>query len=108
MTNAQLARRIGAVLLGIAITAVLHVVIQWAILAILLAQPREPTGGLIIPDIGPFLPILFIGVTQLVYMLTAIGVAWWRGTHDVMKGLIIGGILTFLWNAGFLAMLWLN
>ena len=52
---------------------------------------------------GPFwafihLPFLFIGATQLIYLIPAILIARSKGKRGMMKGLLIGGALTLLLN----------
>ena len=44
------------------------------------------------------LPFLFIGATQLVYLVPAALIARAKGKRGLMKGLLIGGALTLLLN----------
>jgi hypothetical protein len=43
--------------------------------------------------------ILFIGVSQLIYMIPAIAIAAVKGKSHIVKGLIIGASIVFLLNA---------
>jgi hypothetical protein len=43
--------------------------------------------------------IIFIGITQLVYLIPAIVVFSKKSRPDMVKGLLIGGAITFLLNA---------
>ena len=45
-----------------------------------------------------FISLIFLGVTQLIYIIPAIVMARRRGRPGVVKGLIIGAALTFLLN----------
>jgi hypothetical protein len=56
-----------------------------------------------------FAPItlLFIGVSQLVYMIPAMVINYRRGQLNVMKGLIIISAITFMLNAACFGLLFL-
>jgi hypothetical protein len=47
----------------------------------------------------PMFSLLFIGVSQLIYMIPAIIIAGVKGKSHIMKGLIIGASVVFLLNA---------
>ena len=53
-----------------------------------------------------FVSMFFIGVTQLVYLIPAILVAKHHGRLGMVRGLVIGGALTFLLNAMCGAAFW--
>jgi hypothetical protein len=53
--------------------------------------PAQDRWGLI--------PIALIGVTQSVYMIPAIVVAYGKGRDQFGKGLVVGAAVTFLLNA---------
>ena len=46
-----------------------------------------------------FLSILFIGLSQLIYIIPAIIIKWRYGKPDAVKGLLLVGSITFLLNA---------
>ena len=50
-------------------------------------------------DLGGLLWLVFIGVTQLTYMIPAIGIAYFKRKPHIVKGLLIGAAITFLLNA---------
>jgi hypothetical protein len=50
--------------------------------------------------IGAGVVLVFVGISQLVYMVPAIVVAGRRRAVSVQQGLIIGAAITFLLNAG--------
>jgi len=80
----------GNVWAGLGLTAALHL-LQVPIFFILYAIPRV--------EYGAFLPLIFLGVSQLVYMLPVILFLKKRGDNETVKGLIIGASITFLLNA---------
>jgi hypothetical protein len=53
-------------------------------------------------------PPMFIGVSQLVYMIPAILIFRRRGDTRTAKGLIIGAALTFILNSTCNGLLFLN
>ena len=74
---------------GIGLTILLHLIqIPLAILFMAFSE-----NGLY------FFPILFIGISQLIYMIPAIVVANGKGKSHIVQGLIIGASITFLLNA---------
>src|SRR5713226_8350659 len=84
----------GTIWLGLGLTLMLHVVAQVATVFIL--------GAIISGERGlylAFLPMMYIGVSQLVYMIPAILIARRKGETETAKGLIVGASLTFLLNA---------
>jgi ABC-type Fe3+-siderophore transport system permease subunit len=46
-----------------------------------------------------FLPLMYIGISQLVYMIPAFVIMQRKGSTETAKGLIIGAAITFLLNA---------
>lgn len=80
MNEEKAPRETGQVILGVLLAIGLH----------LLQVPLMVLG------FGSF---ALVGVTQLVYLLPAIFMARRAGKQALMKGLIIGGALTFLLNA---------
>ena len=46
-----------------------------------------------------FLPLMYMGVSQLVYMIPAILIFRRKGDSETAKGLIVGASITFLLNA---------
>jgi ABC-type Fe3+-siderophore transport system permease subunit len=55
-----------------------------------------------------FLPLMYIGSSQLVYMIPAFLVVQRRGSTETAKGLIIGAAITFLLNATCNGVLYFN
>jgi hypothetical protein len=82
----------GSVWGGIALTFLLHLL---QILIVMFA----PSGNLFIFPNMLFSPFL-IGLNQLVYLLPALALAYKLNYPKTAQGLIIGGTLTFLLNAG--------
>jgi hypothetical protein len=83
-----------AVLLGVGLALLLH------LLQLPLAYGLAHLGLSIETALGVFtnLSPLFIGVTQLVYLVPAILIARAKGKRGLAKGLLIGGALTLLLN----------
>ena len=46
-----------------------------------------------------FIPLAFIGVSQLIYIIPAIVMAQSKEYYEMAKGLMIGAAMTFLLNA---------
>ena len=92
------------ILIGLLITFGLHVVGTGGLILILgvITSATAPSHGM---DFTPLLPVLFFGVTQLVYMIPAILFARHRGRRDIAKGLIIGAGITFLLNGACYGMI---
>lgn len=78
------------VLLGIMILAGLHA---------LLLLPLYLDSNADILTVASYYSLNFIGLSQLIYVIPAILIAWRKGRHDILKGLIIGAAITFLLNA---------
>ena len=84
----------GSIWVGLALTLGLHVLVQGLTLFIIGAVVRGEQGLIL-----AFLPLMYIGVSQLVYIIPAILIARRKGDTEIAKGLIIGASLTFLLNA---------
>lgn len=75
-----------------------------AFLLHLLQIPLAGGGGLLAGLVNRdwafpvFMSVFIIGFTQLVYLVPAILIARSKGRRALMKGLIIGGALTFMLN----------
>lgn len=84
----------GHVLAGLGLTVLLHLFLQVPAFFIV--------GSLINSEEGLmwlFYVVEFVGLSQLVYMIPAILIFRRKGRTETVKGLIIGGSLTFLLNA---------
>lgn len=84
----------GSIRTGLVLTLVLHVLGQVVMCLIVLAIATS--------DDGPYLailPVVYIGLSQLVYMIPAVLIFRRRGDTETAKGLIVGASLTFLLNA---------
>ena len=92
--RAMVERSRGSVWSGLGLTLMLHFVIQVPTVFIL-GYSVSGERALILT----FLPLMYIGLSQLVYMIPAILVARRKGETETAKGLIIGASLTFLLNA---------
>ena len=55
-----------------------------------------------------FISLIFVGVSQLVYIIPAIIFYWRDGRRGVVKGLIIAAAITFLLNATCTALVFGN
>ncbi|HZS04649.1 MAG TPA: hypothetical protein VFD58_07425 [Blastocatellia bacterium] len=74
-------RRAGDLWLGLGLTALLH----------LIQIPLVP--------ITMFISLIFLGLSQLIYIIPAIIICRSKGRPGMVKGLIIGAAITFLLNA---------
>lgn len=93
----------GSVRAGLALTLGLHVLGQLVLCLIVFAiATREDAAYLAI------VPVIYVGLSQLVYMIPAILLLRRRGDAETVKGLIIGASLTFLLNAACSGLLFLN
>lgn len=93
----------GSISAGLGFTLVFHLLAQVPGFFLLLSiLPGEE--GLF----QAFYPILYIGLSQLVYMVPAILIFRRRGDTETAKGLIIGSSITFLLNATCNGLLFLN
>jgi hypothetical protein len=84
----------GSVWSGLGVTLVLHMLVQVAAFFILVTIVSGERGLEL-----AILPLGYIGVSQLVYMIPAILIFRRRGDAETAKGLIVGGSITFLLNA---------
>ena len=93
----------GSIWAGLGLTLLFHFVVQVSTLFIL--------GTIVTGERGlelSFLPVMYIGLSQLVYMIPAIWIARRKGETETAKGLIIGASLTFLLNAACNGLVFLN
>lgn len=79
---------------GLGLTIVFHVLAQVPTFFLLLAIATSDRGLSL-----AVLPVMYIGLSQLIYMIPAILLLRRRGDAETVKGLIIGASLTFLLNA---------
>ncbi len=82
--------------IGFGIGAGLHLVFQGLFFALgstLVEQGTDPYGLTVL------LPLFFIGGSQLVYVLPAVVIAYWRRRPGIGQGLLLLAGLTFLINA---------
>src|SRR5262249_6829235 len=63
------------------------------------ASARHTAGVFSLCGLDAFTPIFIIGISQLVYAVPAIVIAWWRGYRGIVQGLVIGIAGTFILNA---------
>jgi hypothetical protein len=94
----------GSIRGGLALTLVLHLFFQvLAVFFLILTMvPGEEGPGLAI------YPPMFIGLSQLVYMIPATLIFRRRGDTRTAKGLIIGAAFTFILNSTCNGLLFLN
>lgn len=78
---------------GLVLTLVLHILIQVLILIILYGNV---TGDRSLELV--LLPLEYVGLSQLVYIVPAILIFRRSGNKDTVRGLIIGASVTFLLN----------
>ena len=82
----------GSVWPGLGLSLLLHLFqIPIAILILIIFKGEE--------QLYVIFPPLFIGVSQLIYMVPAIIIAAVKGKSQLVKGLIIGASIVFLLNA---------
>ncbi len=93
----------GSIWAGLGLTLLFHFVVQASLLFILGTIVTGERG----PELG-ILPVMYIGLSQLVYMIPAIWIARRKGETETAKGLIIGASLTFLLNAACNGLLFFN
>jgi ABC-type Fe3+-siderophore transport system permease subunit len=84
--------------LGVAITFGLHTIFGSIILWLLYDSN----------DLEPLPWIMFIGVTQLTYLIPVIGIAYFSRKSHIVKGLLIGVAVTFLLNAACTGLFFVN
>lgn len=80
----------GSLWAGLGLTLVFHIVALVAMYFIFVSSEL----GLMLE-----LPMRFIGLSQLVYMIPAILIFRRRDAHETAKGLIVGASITFLLNS---------
>ena len=93
----------GSIRAGLGLTLLFHFVVQVSLLFIL--------GWIVTAEQGlelTILPVMYIGLSQLVYMIPAILIARRKGETETAKGLIIGASITFLLNAACNGLLFFN
>lgn len=93
----------GSIWAGVGLTLLFHFVVQVCLLFIL--------GAIVTGERGlevAFLPLIYIGLSQLVYMIPVILIARHKGETETAKGLIIGASITFLLNAACNGLLFFN
>jgi len=83
----------GGIWAGLGLTLLFHVVAAIVMVIILLAVPDERSAEFM------FYPLLYMGLSQLAYMVPAILICRRRGSTETAKGMIIGASITFLLSA---------
>ena len=96
-------QRKGSVGLGLGLTVMFHVIAQVTTFFVLMAIVSSNRGLEL-----PILALMCMGLTQLVYMIPAILFSRKRGETETAKGLIIGASVTFLLNAAWSGLMFLN
>lgn len=94
----------GSIWAGLGLTLMFHFVVQVSLLFILAMIVPGSERNLEIA----LLPLMYLGLSQLVYMIPAILIARRKEETETAKGLIVGAALTFLLNAACTGMLFLN
>ena len=84
----------GSISAGLGLTLVFHLLAQVPAFFLLLTIVTGERG--IVLAISP---VMYIGLSQLVYMIPAVLIFRRRGDTETAKGLIVGASLTFLLNA---------
>jgi hypothetical protein len=84
----------GSIWAGLGLTLMFHFLAQVPTAFILLTILSGERGLYL-----TFLPLRYIGLSQLVYMIPVILIARRKGETQTFKGLIIGASITFLLNA---------
>lgn len=93
----------GSLWAGIGLTLVFHLLAQVPAVFIL-GTILTGEEGLIMA----FLPLMYLGLSQLVYMIPAVLIFRKRGDAETAKGLIVGASITFLLNATCSGLLFWN
>ena len=93
----------GSIWAGLGLTLLFHFVVLVSLLFILGTIVSGERGL----ELG-ILPVKYIGLSQLVYMIPAIWIARRKGETETAKGLIIGASITFLLNAACNGLVFLN
>jgi hypothetical protein len=94
-----------SLILGIVLTVALHIValIVYVLAIVLLGAIASSLSypAILQPIIGKYnflLPLLFPGISQLVYIVPFAVWLWRLGRLELMKGVIIAAVITFLLN----------
>jgi ABC-type glycerol-3-phosphate transport system permease component len=82
----------GSIRRGLGLTLALHLLCQ--VITALIVSALSIEGNYLW-----VLPLVFMGLSQLVYMIPAILIFRRRGATETAKGLIVGASITFLLNA---------
>jgi hypothetical protein len=85
---------------GLGYTVVLHIIFASILYVLFLISDYDNVLALI--------PIFFIGISQLVYMIPAILIAQGKGRPQFARGFVVGAAVTFLLNAACTGYLWLS
>ena len=93
----------GSIWAGLGLTLLFHFVVLVSLLFILGTVVSGERGL----ELG-ILPVMYIGLSQLVYMIPAIWIARRKGETETGKGLIIGASTTFLLNAACNGLVFFN
>jgi len=93
----------GSIWAGLGLTLLFHFVVLVSLLFILGTVVSGERGL----ELG-ILPVMYIGLSQLVYMIPAIWIARRKGETETAKGLIIGASITFLLNAACNGLVFFN
>lgn len=88
----------GNVWAGLGLTVVAHIIFQ----------PLISLLGMIPKMEFLFFSVFFIGLSQLVYMIPAIIIAFSQGKPQLGKGFLIGAGITFLLNAACMGMIFVS
>lgn len=96
-------QRKGSFGLGLGLTVMFHVIVQVPTFFFLLAIAKSDQGLE-----RPIRAVMYMGLTQLVYIIPAILFTRRRSETETAKGLIVGASITFLLNATCNGLLFLN
>lgn len=106
MAESRPAESGASILLGIGLAFLLHLLqLPLGVLAGFLSCLGEASN---LCELGVLLPLLLIGVSQLVYQVPAVVLARRRRRFGLAKGVIIGAAITFALNAPCWAILGLG
>ena len=84
----------GSISAGLGLTLVFHLLAQVPTFFLLLLIVTGEEGLIL-----AFGPLMYIGLSQLLYMIPAVLIFRRRGDTETAKGLIVGASITFLLNA---------
>lgn len=93
----------GSISAGLGLTLVFHLLAQVPAFFLLLGIVTGEEGLIL-----AFYSVMYIGLSQLVYMIPAVLIFRRRGDTETAKGLIVGASITFLLNATCNGLLFLN